>query len=133
MKNIEYHSLSAQLVTSGFDGAIYSWDINKYSESEVEFKKVFYTNGLMRMPLTPDCGKMVVSTMSGLLVVIHDLDLSTLASDLSGFKPNLYRLMQMSGKALEMTINYTKLFHAARNRVELIADFPDGNDAQVLF
>jgi len=132
VKNIEYHSVTSQLVTSGFDGAIYSWDINKYSENDDDFKKVFYTNGLMRMRLTTDCTKMVVSTMSGLLVVIHDLDLSTLAQDLLGFKPNLYRLMQMSGKALEMTINFTKLFHAPRNRVELIADFPSGNDAQVL-
>jgi len=132
VKNIEYHSVSSQLVTSGFDGAIYSWDINKYSETEAEFKKVFYTNGLMRMRLTRDCSKMVVSTMSGLLLIIHDLELDHLATDLAGFKPNLYRLMQSTGKALEMTINYTKLFHAPRNRVELISDFPEGNDAQVL-
>ena len=27
------------LVTSGFDGAIYTWDINKYQETQAEFKK----------------------------------------------------------------------------------------------
>ena len=37
-----------------------------------------------------------------------------------------------SFQALELAINYTQLFHAKRNRVEIISDFPDGNDAEVL-
>ena len=86
-------------------------------------------------------------------MVIHDLDLISMCDDLAGFKPNMYRLMQLSGKvasllyffcvcvfaeihpfcqALELAINYTQLFHAKRNRVEIISDFPDGNDAEVL-
>jgi len=132
VKNIEYESKESLLVTSGFDGAIYTWDINHYQESGAEFKKVFYTNGLMRMRLTPDSSKMVISTMNGYLVVVHDLDLNTMSEDLAGFKPNMYRLMQISGKAIEMAINYTSLFHAKRNRVEIISDFPEGNDAEVL-
>ena len=89
--------------------------------------------------------------LPGYLVVIHDLDLNTMCEDLAGFKPNMYRLMQLSGKvgswwltlgknyctslfqALELAINYTQLFHAKRNRVEIISDFPDGNDAEVTF
>merc|ERR1719234_590981 len=86
VKNIEYHSGENLLVTSGFDGAIYTWDINKYQETQAEFKKVFYTNGLMRMRLTPDASKMVISTMNGYLVVIHDLDLISMCEDLAGFK-----------------------------------------------
>ena len=35
---------------------------------------------------------------TGYLVVIHDLDLNTMCEDLAGFKPNMYRLMQLSGK-----------------------------------
>jgi len=132
VKNIEYDSRESLLVTSGFDGAIYTWDINQYQESQAEFKKVFYTNGLMRMRLTPDSSKMVISTMNGYLVVVHDLDLNTMSEDLAGFKPNMYRLMQISGKALELAINYTSLFHTKRNRVEIISDFPEGNDAEVL-
>jgi len=132
VKNIEYESRESLLVTSGFDGAIYTWDINQYQESQAEFKKVFYTNGLMRMRLTPDSSKMVISTMNGYLVVVHDLDLHTMSEDLAGFKPNMYRLMQISGKALELAINYTSLFHTKRNRVEIISDFPEGNDAEVL-
>ena len=86
-------------------------------------------------------------------MVIHDLDLISMCDDLAGFKPNMYRLMQLSGKvafvfvfsfefvfaeihpfcqALELAINFTQLFHAKRNRVEIISDFPDGNDAEVL-
>jgi len=132
VKNIEYSSRESILVTSGFDGAIFTWDINKYSDTRPDFSKVFYTNGLMRMRLTPDSSKMVISTMNGYLVVIHDLALDAMSEDLSGFKPNMYRLMQLSGKALELAVNYTKLFHAKRNRVEIISDFPTGNDAEII-
>ena len=39
VKNIEYDSKESLLVTSGFDGAIYTWDINQYQEDQAEFKK----------------------------------------------------------------------------------------------
>ena len=89
VKNIEYSSRESILVTSGFDGAIFTWDINKYSDTRPDFSKVFYTNGLMRMRPTPDSSKMVISTMNGYLVVIHDLALDAMSEDLSGFKPNM--------------------------------------------
>ena len=89
VKNIEYSSRESILVTSGFDGAIFTWEINKYSDSSPDFNKVFYTNGLMRMRLTPDSSKMVISTMNGYLVTIHDLDLAAMSEDLAGFKPNM--------------------------------------------
>merc|ERR1719270_3275300 len=84
------------------------------------------------MRLTAGGDKMVISTMNGYLVVIHDLDLERLGQDLAGFKPNVYRLMQISSKPIEMAVNHTHLFHAKRNRVEIISDFPEGNDAEVL-
>ena len=52
--------------------------------------------GLMRMQLTPEADKLVVATASGYLMVIHDLDLLSVGKDLHGFKPNMYRLMQLS-------------------------------------
>ena len=146
------------------------------------------------MRLTPDVRKMVISTLYGYLVVIHDLDLSTMSKDLAGqflsnlfvvlwirihwirirnavllyrfyvrrsvpalgfgsdlvskfqikpdpgpnmgyrtayginamllcagFKPNMYRLMQTTGKTLEMAVNFTKLFHAKRNRQQFLS------------
>jgi len=39
----------------------------------------------------------------------------------AGFKPNMYRLMQTTGKTLEMAINFTKLFHAKRNRQQFLS------------
>ena len=42
------------------------------------------------------------------------------------------QLVHLFCQALELAINYTQLFHAKRNRVEIISDFPDGNDAEVL-
>jgi WD repeat-containing protein 32 len=36
------------------------------------------------MRLTPDVRKMVISTLYGYLVVIHDLDLSSMSKDLAG-------------------------------------------------
>ena len=38
------------------------------------FSAVFYTNGLMRMRLTPDASKMVISTMNGLLCYFGSSD-----------------------------------------------------------
>ena len=135
VKNIEFSHKDNCLVTSGFDGAIYTWDINNYSErtnGDPEFRKVFYTNGLMRMRLTPTWDKMVVSTMNGYLMVVHDLCLDTMSKDLQNFKPNMYRLMQISGKPLPVAVQYTPLFHAKRNRVEFICDFPEDDEAEII-
>jgi hypothetical protein len=45
----------------------------------------------------------------------------------AGFKPNMYRLMQTTGKTLEMAVNFTKLFHAKRNRQQFFV-FPSQID-----
>ena len=129
VKNIEYSAKDNYLVTSGFDGAIFAWDINKFNHNDgnEEASNIFYTGGLMRMRLTPSSDKMVISTINGYLIIIHDLCLDTLATDLNGFKPNMYRLLQMSGNPLRQALNSTPLFHAKRNRVELVSDFAPGN------
>ena len=62
----------------------------RYSESEgLECTKAFYNNGLMRMKITPDGTKMVISTTNAYIMVIHDLCLETLATDLQNFKVSL--------------------------------------------
>lgn len=132
VKNIEFASNVGLLVTSGFDGSIYTWDINRYSEEDIQFQRVFHTNGLMRMRLTSDNSKMVICTTGGYLMVIHNLDLNNLAEDLMGFKPNMYRLMQMGNTPFPIGYSYNHLFTAQRNRIELISDFPEGNDAEII-
>lgn len=134
VKNIEFSHKENFLVTSGFDGAIYLWDINRYSDKDDrgEPQKIFYTNGLMRMRLTPSWDKMVMTTLNGYIMIIHDLCLETMSKDLQNFKPNMYRLMQMSGKPLPVAVPFTPLFHAKRNRVEFVDDFAPGNDAETI-
>jgi WD repeat-containing protein 32 len=40
----------------------------------------------MRTRLNPDASKMIICTTSGYLIIIHNLDLTTMAQDLAGFK-----------------------------------------------
>ena len=90
VKNIEYSPHDGLLVTSGFDGSILTWEMNKYREEGASFNRVFATNGLMRTRLTPDASKMIICTTGGYLIVIHNLDLNTLSQDLDGFKVNTF-------------------------------------------
>ncbi|XP_077331437.1 DDB1- and CUL4-associated factor 10 [Lithobates pipiens] len=76
VKNIEYDTHTRLLVTSGFDGNVIIWDTNRCTEDGCPHKKFFHTRFLMRMRLTPDCSKMLISTSSGYLVILHDLDLT---------------------------------------------------------
>uniref|UniRef100_A0A1B6LSV5 Uncharacterized protein n=1 Tax=Graphocephala atropunctata TaxID=36148 RepID=A0A1B6LSV5_9HEMI len=134
VKNIEFSQTDGLLVTSGFDGSIYTWDINSYTEVGFLYKRVFHTNGLMRTRLNPDGSKMIICTTGGYLILIHDLDLKTLREDLEGFKPNMYRLMQLSQTTIPVAASFTHLFSNKRrsNRIEFVTDFPDGDDAEVV-
>ncbi|XP_064465722.1 DDB1- and CUL4-associated factor 10-like isoform X2 [Ornithodoros turicata] len=132
VKNIEYASDVGLLVTSGFDGSIYTWNINEFSESGAEFQRIFHTNKLMRMRLTPDSRKMVICTTGGYIMVIHDLDLHNLSHDLQGFKPNMYDPVMLLGANPDPGCVHNHAYATKRNRVELITDFPRGNDAEVI-
>lgn len=134
VKNIEFSFKDKLLVTSELNGSIYTWDINSYTECNLVYQRVFHASGLMRCRLSPDARQMVMCTTGGLLVIIHNLNLSTLAQDLHGFKPNLYRLMQTSHQLIPIAALYDHLFDEKRkeNRIEFVSDFPDGNDAKVV-
>lgn len=160
VKNIEYSPKDSLLLTSGFDGSIYTWDINSFTENSILHTRVFHTNGLMRTRLSPDASKMLISTTSGYLIIIHNLKLSTLTQDLAGFRvrlflksllfvihtitghknmnflfqPNMYRLMQSSQTTIPNVANFTHLFSHSRthNRVEFLTDFPAGDDAEII-
>ncbi|NWZ15702.1 DCA10 factor, partial [Agelaius phoeniceus] len=49
---------------------------SRCTEDGCPHKKFFHTRFLMRMRLTPDCSKMLISTSSGYLLILHDLDLN---------------------------------------------------------
>ncbi|KAL3865192.1 hypothetical protein ACJMK2_006808 [Sinanodonta woodiana] len=131
VKNIEYASDLGLLVTSGFDGCIYTWDINRYSEDQSS-NRVFFANGLMRSKLSPDNSKLLISTHEGYMIIIRNLNLLTLAEDLKGFKPSMYRLMQRSQTPLRKDLMYNHVFEQKRNRVEFLSDWPTGNDANII-
>ncbi len=133
VKNVEYSRREEYLATSGFDGAVYLWDINRHSEDEARYRRrIFNTSGLMRMRLSAHGDRMVVSTMNGFVIVIHDVNLDCMEADLKDFKPNMYRLMQISRQPLPIAVPFNSLFRAKRNRVEFISDFPDGDDAEII-
>ncbi|XP_031640601.1 DDB1- and CUL4-associated factor 10 homolog isoform X2 [Contarinia nasturtii] len=132
VKNIEYSTKENLLVTSGFDGSIFTWDINSSTEQGFVYQKVFHTPGLMRCRVSPNSNQLVICTTGGYLIIIHDLELSTLAEDLNGFKPNVYRLMQLGRQFIPTAAKFDHVFskNMKRNRVELVSDFP--NDAEVI-
>ncbi|KAM8965087.1 DDB1- and CUL4-associated factor 10-like [Sarcophilus harrisii] len=76
VKNVEYDVNTRLLVSSGFDGNVIIWDTNRCTEDGCPHKTFFHTRFLMRMRLTPDCSKMLISTSSGYLLILHDLDLA---------------------------------------------------------
>lgn len=120
------------MVTSAFDGSIYAWNLKGPTENNLPYDKVFLMNGLMRTKLSPDGSKMIISTTNGYMIIVHDLNLITLATDLGSFRPNLYRLMQISDQNFPIGSVFNFLFHPSRqrNRIEFIDDFP--NDAEVI-
>lgn len=100
---------------------------NRYEEEGTSFKRVFHIESLMRTRLTPDCTKLVMSTDVGFYIVIHDLDLATLSSDLQGFNPMEYYDAMTEDPSEDNSIqtnHFNRVFHARRNRVELVMDFP---------
>lgn len=74
------------MITSAFDGGIYSWDLNNYTEHGVVYDRAFVMDGLMRTKLTPDGSKLVMCSTHGYMLLIHDLNLETLNNDLQRFK-----------------------------------------------
>ena len=124
VKNIEYDNEKGLLVSSGYDGQIIVWDINEFTR----VGRALQVNNLLRMRLTNDLTKMIISTNQGYIIVIHDLSLPTLQLDLRDFPMDLYNLMQKRYNCgINMGTWFNDLFVAKRNRIELISDFPSTN------
>ncbi|KAH8312098.1 hypothetical protein KR044_009405 [Drosophila immigrans] len=134
VKNIEYSSKEKLLVTSGFDGSIFTWDIKSQTEQGLISQRVFHASGLMRCRISPAGDKLVFCTSSGYIMIVHHLDLTTLHKDLCGFRPGIYRLMQLGEQYIPQAAKYDHVFskRQKKNRVELVTDFPDQNDAEMI-
>ncbi|XP_017867354.1 PREDICTED: DDB1- and CUL4-associated factor 10 homolog [Drosophila arizonae] len=134
VKNIEYSSKDKLLVTSGFDGSIFTWDIKSQTEQGLISQRVFHASGLMRCRISPAGDKLVLCTSSGYIMIVHHLDLTTLHKDLCGFRPGIYRLMQLGDQYIPQAAKYDHVFskYQKKNRVELVTDFPEQNDAEMI-
>jgi len=129
VKNMDYSPLTGRLLTSGFDGNIFAWDINNYSESASSPEPLVHINGLVRTVLTPNLDTMVISTQGGYFIMVHNLDLDTLKEDMHGFKPHLYRIMQVLKVPVNNAMEFNYMFTRSKNRVEYFGDFPDDHTA----
>ncbi|XP_030369689.1 DDB1- and CUL4-associated factor 10 homolog [Scaptodrosophila lebanonensis] len=134
VKNIEYSSKDKLLVSSGFDGSIFTWDIKSQTEQGLISQRVFHASGLMRCRISPNSEKLVLCTSGGYIMIVHHLDLTTLHRDLCGFRPNIYRLMQLGDQYIPQAAKYDHVFskRQKKNRVELVTDFPEQNDAEMI-
>ncbi|XP_059469759.1 DDB1- and CUL4-associated factor 10 homolog isoform X2 [Neocloeon triangulifer] len=131
VKNVEVLPSKGLVLSSGFDCKIVCWDINKLVEDSCPHTTLLKANDLMRTKLSPDGSKLIVSSSSGYLMVVHDLDVGKLPEDLKLFKPSLYRLMQETLIMIPELAKYTNRFKrdCYRNRIELISDFPRDDEA----
>ncbi|CAL4103752.1 unnamed protein product, partial [Meganyctiphanes norvegica] len=132
VKNIEYSAADGILVTSGFDGKILSWDINnKCGIKPLVNRKIKYEQG-MQFLCTDNENNVCVYAVQGYLQLIHMTQFDVTHMQARNYHPTMYRLMQLSNTPLPQAVGFTKLFHAKRNRVEFISDFPASNDAEVI-
>ncbi|KAK7793792.1 hypothetical protein R5R35_013047 [Gryllus longicercus] len=132
VSNIDYSAKDGLLLTSGFDGSIFTWDARHLTDIRFGYKLVFRADGLVRTRLTPDASKMIICTMGGYLMIVHNLNFQTLAEDLHKFNPSTYRLMRQSTR--KSAINFRNLFSPIHkyNRVEFVCDFPRGDDSVIV-
>ncbi|EDO49998.1 predicted protein [Nematostella vectensis] len=123
VKSIEYCRESGKLVTSAFDDTIRTWDLNRYMESGNPRGKVLLNvSNLTRMKLTPCGGKMIISSIPGHLVVIHNLDLDFLEKHMD---EHTLPFWSFPGNQPGMSIPNQNKPWTAKNKFEVIAEFPD--------
>lgn len=93
-----------------------------YTERGLLYKRVFHISGLMRMRLLPDASKMVICTTGGYIMVIHNLNLETLPTDLLGFKVR-QRFIQTCILLVKYYVEFS--VHFAAEHVQTDADKRD--------
>lgn len=136
VKNLQYHSESRCLIvtTSDFDGSVYLCPIlREETYQPMSPDNTLHLSCVTKCRLSRDGNKLIFATSEGYMMVIHDLMLTKLATDLAGFRPDLYRLMQCGNSCgFDFGSWYNYLFKSPRNRVELISDFPMHDEPHVI-
>ena len=93
VKNIEYAKGAGVLLSSGLDGLVYAWELNNSTEQGCTYQRLLYMPGLMRCRLAPDESRLVLCTGTGYLMLVHDLDLASLAGDLVDFRVSVTKML----------------------------------------
>ncbi|XP_053677982.1 DDB1- and CUL4-associated factor 10 homolog [Anopheles nili] len=134
VKNIEYSKKEGTIISSGLDGVIYSWELKNSTEQGCVYQRLLYMPGLMRCRLAPDENRLILCTSSGYLMIVHDLNLATLAGDLINFRPSIHRLNLMRKQRIPSTtrVAHPMVHKSRQNRVEFVSDFPPGNNAEII-
>uniref|UniRef100_A0A182QIK5 Uncharacterized protein n=1 Tax=Anopheles farauti TaxID=69004 RepID=A0A182QIK5_9DIPT len=128
VKNIEYSKQDGILLSSGLDGLVYGWELKNSTEQGCTYQRLLYMPGLMRCRLAPDESRLVLCTSSGYLMLVHDLNLSTIAGDLVNVRPTIHRLNLMRKQRNPATVGHRR----KRNRIEIVTDFPPGDSAEMI-
>lgn len=81
------------LLSSGLDGLVYAWELNNSTEQGCTYQRLLYMPGLMRCRLAPDESRLVLCTGTGYLMLVHDLDLASLAGDLVDFRVSVTKML----------------------------------------
>ncbi|KAK7863783.1 hypothetical protein R5R35_005400 [Gryllus longicercus] len=130
--NIEYSRKNDLLITSGVDGFI-SWDMKNCVQSEEFCKKIFQSYMLLRLRLNPEESKMIISTARGYLMIVHELDLCTLAQDLDQFELEMFGFAYLhETSTLRHKGSRFLSPNRRRNRLEIVADFPGADGSNVV-
>ncbi|GLH15620.1 DDB1- and CUL4-associated factor 10 homolog [Gryllus bimaculatus] len=131
--NIEFSRKNDLLITTALDGNIYTWDLKNWVAREELSKKTFRSYMLLRLRLNPDQSKMILSTANGFLIVIHDLDLNVFTQGRGE-----YQLESIAASYLHQRVgtscrssSFLSPKHR-RNRVEMVADFPNAGACNVI-
>lgn len=125
VKSIEYHKPSGLLVTSAFDDTVRAWDINRYSNDGTALGQILLKFPyLIRMKISPDGDKIILSANPGRLLVIHNLSLNNLQYDIKGdeMPSSLHEVCDSSSLVSLASHRWPS---KARNALEVIQDFPE--------
>ncbi|GLH06760.1 DDB1- and CUL4-associated factor 10 homolog [Gryllus bimaculatus] len=125
VRNIEFSSKNDVLVTTGDDGTVLVWNLKNTTEGVTTYSK-FGSDDFWGIRLNPDASKMIISSTGGYLIIVHDLDLNTVAADLAGFYPGIGPVWDLEEFPPSASLPRENVFSRSRkrNRAEAVLDFP---------
>ena len=125
VKSMNYNPESNILISSAFDNTVRTWKVNEFcGNNTVKSEKFIHIPFLTRTDLSFDYKKFIVSTTTGLLLVIHNVDFSRLNS------PNITNNMddacdEKNDIFNNKTDNEDDLSESKKtNRIEYLKNFP---------